>query len=114
MSARDGILFKNYGNKAQRALQGLSVLLGHRPTPAQSPGLCRGEVSAQVMRSQTFYKPIKLIRGDDFLFSLAEKITPWVAVSLPWIFLSFSLTERSYLSVPFIFTLSKNPCFFLF
>lgn len=65
------------------------------------------------MRSQTLYKPTKLIRGDDFLFSLAEKITPRVAVSLPWIFLSFSL--RGHISVSLLFPPSlKIPVSFSF
>lgn len=95
-SARDALLFKKCGDKASWVLPSLSVPLGHCPVPAQSLGLSRGaEVGCTGMRSQTFHKPIKLLRGHNFLFSLAEKIALQVAVWLPWIFLSFSLTERS-------------------
>lgn len=62
------------------------------------------------MKSYTFYKPIKLIRGDDFLFSLAEKITPRVAVSMPWILVSVEL--RGHISVSLLFLPSlKIPVF---
>lgn len=37
----------------------------------------------QLIRAQPFYKPLKLVRCDNFLFLLAEKVTPKVVPSLP-------------------------------
>lgn len=92
---------------ASQACEGIMQCL---PRASDSPGEQKSEV--QLMKSQTFYKPINLIRCYDFLFSLAEEITLPVAVSLPRIFLSFSL--RGHIPVFLLFPPSLKIPVFLF